>query len=262
MSVDAILPAGGRIRGAFAERAGTNVKALIRLGGATLLARTLAALRATERVGRIVIVGPRDVLDHPDARRADAVLPEGGDSGPANIMRGLEWLQEAGRRGADRALIVTTDLPFLTPLSVTGFLEACPANLDICVPVLTRGEFGARFPDFRITCVRLRDGDWTMGCAFLVNPQAMAENRGLIERAFAARKSPLAMARLLGVGFLLRFAARRLTIPEVERRGGELLHCAAGAITGCPPELAFDIDTPTEYDYAAAALDSTGGVIV
>jgi GTP:adenosylcobinamide-phosphate guanylyltransferase len=253
MRVDAILPAGGRLRGAFAERVGTNVKALIRLGGATLLARTLAALRATERVGRIVIVGPRDVLDHPDARRADAVLPEGGDSGPANILRGLEWLHQFGG-GADRVLVVTTDLPFLTPRALTNFLDACPANLDICVPVLTRGEFRARFPDFRITCVRLRDGDWTMGCAFLVNPQAIAENRGLIERTFAARKSPLAMARLLGVGFLLRFAARRLTVPEVERRGGELLNCAAGAITGCPPELAFDIDTPQEYEYAAQTL--------
>ena len=45
--------------------------------------------------------------------------------------------------------------------------------------------------------VRLRDGKWTMGGVFLVNPAALEANRLHIERVFAARKSQIAMARLL-----------------------------------------------------------------
>ena len=249
--VDAILPAAGRIAGDFAAEAGTGVKALISLGGQTVLARTIAALRATGRVGRIVVIGPEEVTAHPAARAADAALPEGGTSGPANILRGLAWLRDASGQHADRVLIVTTDLPFITPAAITRFLDACPADLDIRIPLLRRQEFEVRFPDFPLEYVRLRDGEWAMGCAFLVNPEAIIAHRARIEQIFALRKSQLGMMRLLGPLFIVRFLLKRLTIKDIEQRCLDILGCTGGAIHGCPPELAFDIDLPKEYRYAA-----------
>jgi CTP:molybdopterin cytidylyltransferase MocA len=256
ITIDAVLPAAGRIRGAFAAKAGVEVKALVSVGGRTVLSRTLSALRATGRVGRIVIVGPHEVAAHPDARGASAVLPETEDSGPANILRGLEWLDKAG--AAARVLVITTDLPFLTPAALVSFLDSAPADQDICLPVVRRQECEARFPRLRMKYVHLRDGDWTIGCAFLVNPRAIRENRDLIERTFAARKSRLAMARLLGVPFLLRFLLRRLTVADIEQRARELLACPASAVMGCPAELAFDIDGPRDYGYAVRAFAARG----
>jgi molybdopterin-guanine dinucleotide biosynthesis protein A len=248
--VDAILPAGGRISGDFAAEAGAEVKALISLNGRTVLERTIAALRGTGRVGRIVVIGPEEVSAHPAAQVADAALPEGGQSSPANILRGLEWLRNARGGHPDRVLIVTTDLPFITPEAITSFLDACPRDLDICIPLLQRAEFEARFPDFPLEYVRLRDGEWAMGCAFLVNPQAIIAHRARIEQVFALRKSQIGMMRLLGLRFIARFLLRRLTIKDIERRCLEILDCSGGAIYGCPPELVFDIDLPEEYRYA------------
>lgn len=251
-TLDAILPAAGRISGDFAVEAGTEIKALIPLGGRTVLERTLETLRVTGRVGRVVVIGAGEVASHPGARAAEVVLPP-DDSGPANIFRGLEWLYQAnGGRHAERVAILTTDLPFVTPQAITDFLDAGPKEADACVPLVTRREFEARFPGAEIDYVRLRDGEWTMGCVFLVEPRALIRIRPAIERAFAARKSQLTMARLLGPLFILRFLARRLTVAHIEERCLKLFGCAGRAVRGCAPELAFDIDLPQDYRYAAA----------
>ena len=88
---DVILPAGGRITGDFAKMAGTEVKALISLDGQTILKRTIEALQATKRVGRLVVIGPPAALRHaewrgplaPTARRAPCpALRRAGDGHP------------------------------------------------------------------------------------------------------------------------------------------------------------------------------------
>jgi len=68
-------------------------------------------------------------------------------------------------------------------------------------------------------------------------------------RVFSARRSHLAMARLLGPLLVLRFLTRRLTVKQIESKAIELLGCTGGAVRGCAPELAFDIDYPSDYRY-------------
>ncbi len=267
MEIDVVLPAGGRIGGEFADEAGTEVKALIRLGGRTVLERTVVALRATRAMcgalsqsGRIRC-GKR--ADFVSEARTDVVLPE-GDSGPENIFRALRYLRDnpaagAGTADSRRVLIVTTDLPFLTADALRGFLLACPKTADICLPVITREAFQKPFPDSVNQYVPLRDGHWTLGCAFLVNADALERSRASIERVFAARKSQLAMALLLGPVFVLRFLLLRLGVPDIERRCARILGCAAAAVHGCAPELAYDIDLPGDYRYAVEWHQDTQG---
>jgi molybdopterin-guanine dinucleotide biosynthesis protein A len=253
-SVDAVLPAGGRIAGQFAVEAAAEVKALISLGGRTVLERAICALRGSAYVEHIVVVGPERLCGHPAARGADAVLPELG-TGPENILSGLEWLRHAGGgRWPERVLVMTTDLPFVTARVVDDYLEACPMGLDLCVPLVARAEFAARFPGAPAKYVKLRDGECTMGCAFVLNPETLTENWRHVENAYAARKSQWRMARLLGLGFILRFATRRLTVAEIESRCAEMLGCVGGAVWGSSPELAFDIDRLVEYRYAVHRL--------
>jgi len=179
------------------------------------------------------------------------VLPE-TSSGIGNILRGLEWVRGANEGAcSEPVLILTTDLPFLTADAITGFLDACPPEMELCAPVLSRQEFEARFTRSDSRYVSLRDGDWTIGCAFLIRPQAVFKNRVMIERVFAARRSQLGMARLLGPLFVLRFLTRRLSVNQVETKCLQLLGCAGVGIRGCAPELAFDIDYVSDYRYAA-----------
>lgn len=241
---DVILPAGGRIEGAFAEQADTDIKALIRLGGQTILSRTIGALRATGRAGRIVVIGPQTALDEAQNAGVDVVCEEGA-SGPDNILRGLNLLQSQGR-----VLIVTTDLPFLTPDALNAFLDACPPDADVALPIMTRSEFETRFPGTQNEYVRLKEGQFTLGCAFVVNAQTLLQNEAHVRALFAARKSQWQMVRLIGLGTGLRFAMGRLSIAHLEERAGQIARCRGRAIPHMPPELAYDIDLPEEFDYA------------
>ncbi|HZO87279.1 MAG TPA: nucleotidyltransferase family protein [Chthonomonadaceae bacterium] len=249
--VDIVLPAGGRISGEFARIAGTEIKALIHLGGQTLLQRAIEVFRATGRVERIVVVGPEAALAEARAAGVEGAILE-GVSGPENFLRGLQWLQEQNGGHAPRALLSTTDLPFLTPEAINAYLDACPPQADVAVPVITRQAFEARFPGTQNIFVPLREGAITIGCVFLINPETLLNNRPHIERIFQARKSQWQMARLVGWRTVARFATRQLTIRAIEERCGQILGCTGVGVRDCAPELGFDIDLPQEYEYARA----------
>src|SRR4051812_14373752 len=86
--IDAVLPAGGRLKAPFPHVPEIQVKALLPLEGQTLLRRTIEALRGTEGIGRIVTVGPEEALQEAREAGTDGALLE-GKTGPDNIFRGL-----------------------------------------------------------------------------------------------------------------------------------------------------------------------------
>ncbi len=76
--------------------------------------------------------------------------------------------------------------------------------------------------------------------------------RALAERLFAARKSRLAMAGLLGPKLLLRFVCGTLQIADIEARAYEHMRLHARAVRDAAPELCFDVDDIDDYRYAVA----------
>ncbi len=262
--IDVILPAGGRIVGEFAQETGIEIKARLPVGTQTILGRSIATLREMSCIGRIVVIGPDELK--PEATSADALIPE-GDSGPDNIFRGLQWLQEnqAGNRVLDsqnsadqspktqdqtRVLVMTTDLPFVTSQAIQKFLDSCADEADICIPIVARQAFESRFPQAPGVWLRLQDGEWTLGCAFLLRVEALNKSRPHIERIFAARKSQMQMAKLLGPIFIARLLTKRLTVAHIKERCERVLDCRGSVIQNAAPELAFDIDDAPEYRYA------------
>lgn len=251
-SYDAILPAGGQIDDAFAAKVGTKSKALIPFEGRTILERTIEALRASNSIERIALIGPDEVLNHPAAQQADLRLTP-LDSGPDNIYKGLQSLTESDQ--ATRQVVVsTTDMPFLTPEMINGFLDLCPPGREVCVPLVSGEAYEARFPGSTATFVMLADGKWTTGGVFRMDVAAMQRIKPAIDRVFRYRKSKVGMARILGPGFLLKFLTKRLTVADIESKIVSMLGCTGAAIPGCAAELAYDIDYVDDYDYAIDKL--------
>jgi CTP:molybdopterin cytidylyltransferase MocA len=245
---DVVLPAGGRIEGAFAEEAGTRVKALIPFEGETMLARAIRCARAATS-GRIVVVGPAEAIDSEAAQLADLVAEE-GESAPDNMMRGLERLSTP----TEHILVMTTDQPFVTPESLLAWLRQADPGVEICVPMIRQETFLERFPGMPATFVKLRDGAWTTGGAFRLRSEAVPGMKAHMDAVFAQRKSKLGMARLLGLSFLLRFLTRQLSSEDVRRKVEELLQCTGQLVYDCDPVLAYDIDLHEEYRYARAQV--------
>lgn len=250
MKFDAILPAGGTIPDDFAAKVGTNKKPLIKINGRTVLEATIASLRESGLVNRIVVIGSQEVLDHPSSQLADLRLLEAA-TGPDNIYKGLDALL-TGEAPPDRILIVTTDLPFLTPGLIKTFVENCPPSRDFCVPLVAQGDFSKRFPGTPATFVTLKDDTYTTGCIYLANVKPLRAARPHINNVFEQRKSKMGMAKLLGLGFVFKYLTKQMTVDDVERKIVSLLGCSGAAIRHSAPEFAFDIDYLEDYEYAVA----------
>ncbi len=237
----AVVTAGGRVDGALAEATGQSVKALIELNGSPMLKGVLDALESSGMVRETVVVGPDVLKPHVGA----ACLLAEGDSGIENLSRGLQAVDA----GEGFALFAASDLPFLCAGSVRWLIDNAPEDADIVFPITDRQRYEARFPRTPGAWTKLRDGELTGGSVFLMRPAAIQRNRALLERVFNARKSQWELARLLGLGFALKFATGGLTVAAAEARATALTGCRCKAIANAHPHLACDLDTHEEWLY-------------
>lgn len=247
LRVDAVLPAGGRVNAEFAKAAGAEIKALIRFKDRSILATTVEAIRGA-CVGRIVTIGPAEIRAECEGLPVDKWLAE-GSTGSENVFRGLKWLADQPEAAA-RAMIVTTDMPFITAEAVAATLTACPADKDICVPLVERTPFEKVYPGLIRTDSRLADGWFRLGGLFPVRPSAILASQCHVDAVFEARKSNLKLARLIGLSTALRYVTRTLTTEHILLRASEILGCSGAVIKATPVEVGFDIDLLEEYLYA------------
>lgn len=243
---DVILPAGGHLDPHFAGVVGTPAKPLIKFEGVSVLYRMIQAFRESGVANRLVVVGSPEVMASKEATLCDFAVKELGSS-PANIIAGIGALADAGSE-PERVLICTTDLPFITPEGIRNFVNQCGTK-DFYAPLISDESYGNDYPNAPATFVKLRDGVYTTGCLYNVNSAAVKRCLTYIEQVFQNRKSKLAMANILGVGFTLKYLTKQLRVADVETRISELLHCSASAVPNASAELAYDIDYLEDYHY-------------
>lgn len=242
--LDAVITAGGRLTPAEAQRYGTDVKALVEVNGATLLATMIQTLRSVPMVGSITVVGPRAV--ERCGARFDGWVDE-SPTGEENVMAALR------ATAAGRALFCASDLPFVTSQSIEGMLALVKPDAAVAYPIFTRGEFLRAFPGARSSFFRLADGEWTGGSVLVVDSAAMLAKAHYIKAAFRARKNPAALAPLLGAALLWRYAVGRAGVDEIVARVAHLLGAPVYAIRGADPVLAMDCDGAEDIEYARQA---------
>jgi GTP:adenosylcobinamide-phosphate guanylyltransferase len=241
---DAVVLAAGRLPASWAAREGTDIKALLQVGGRTLLARVLGALRACPQVGRVAVAGPDELLAHSDAAAAHLRVPQAG-SGPDNLWASIEALKPEGP-----VVCCASDLVHLSGPAVSEFLSKVPEGAEIAYAFSLAEAYARRYPGLKHMRVRLHGGVYTGGSVQLIDAEAVRRNMLLLNRVFAARKSKLAMAGVLGPVFLLRFALGRMSIEEIEAQARRLTGCAARGVLCDDPGLAFDIDEPEHLQWA------------
>ena len=243
----ALVLAGTRAGGdPLAAQAGVSHKALIEVGGRTMIERVVGALAALPEVGRIVVAIERpELLDGLPGLRAPAcdkpvvtMAPEAGPS--ATVAAALE------REGVP-LLVTTADHALLQARWVEAFLAACPAQADVALALARRERVEAAVPDTRRTWLRFADGDLS-GCnLFLMARPAAAGAVRLWQALERHRKEPLQMMRRLGWRFALRYRLGRLTRDAATRRLGELAGGARVAIVELQDgHAAIDVDKPED----------------
>lgn len=224
-------------------------EALLDIGGRPMLFFVLNALEKCADIDRIFVAGPVRNLKH--LNFADNVeLVQSG----AGIMDTVA----AGMKAANTAapvLICTVDLPFLTAEAVGDFIAKCrKTDADLYYPVIERELVQKKFPEGERTYVRMKDGTFTGGNLFLVNPAILPQCMAFARHVVDARKKPWRIASLLGWAVLLRFAFGFLSIEEAALRLSAILGIKACAIRSSYPEIGMDVDRPNDLALAKKYL--------
>ena len=248
-----MILAGGKAKPDMTALTGQTNRALAVVGGRTLLDCVTAALTEADNVGPLTVVG--DVPG--DVRYTQ--IPDRGDF-VANVAAGTDALPDA-----DYLLFATSDLPFLTGAITADFVRdglarAAQTSADIIYPIVPVAECYARFPNVKRTSLRLREGVFTGGNLMLIRPSFLRERRAWIAESYAARKSVLKIARMLGPGAILRLAVSQkmapnlLTLAWLENRVSRLIGATGRALICHAPELATDLDRPSDFAAVGIAL--------
>ncbi len=235
--MDAIVLAGGPHDELAAHTPGAPNKAFVEINGATLVERTLRALRDSAGVGRIVVVAPPSVHQSAALALADDVRADG-----VRIRDSLR----SGLAGSDPdadLLISASDLPVLTPRAVDDYIaRAEAANADLTYGCLEKATHLAAFPEAPHTWAHLRDGDYC-GTGFItMKPRVWPALERVIERLGEARKNPLKLASLFGWRILWRYALKRLTVAQAEARASYVIGAPVRAVVSPYAEIGINVD--------------------
>lgn len=249
---DAVILAGGEKRKQMLTLSLEPYEALIEIAGQPMVTFVAKALAASGAVNRIFIVGPEHALKRCDLPPQSTILP-GGSTIMETIQIGVKAL---GHK--EKTLIATADIPLLTADAVNDFLAQCSRiEADFYYPIVTKELNEQRYPTTRRTYAKLRDGTFTGGNIFLVNPDIVSRSLPIANRIIENRKNPLALCGILGWAFVLKFLTGTLRIAEVESRVSELLLFRGAVIHSRFPELGIDVDKPSDLELVRATIASS-----
>lgn len=251
-AVDAVVLAGASNSGPLRECSNADYEAEIDVAGRPMVWYVVDALQRVESVQRIVVVGPVRRLT-PLLSDLRCQIVERGETMVESLERGVSAL------GSPTAvLVVTGDIPLLTPEALVDFLAQCQTRqAELYYPVVAREVNERDYPGVQRTYVRLKDGVFTGGNVVLVRRTAMiSEFKDVFAQAVALRKHPVKMCRLLGLTFLVRLVLGRLSIEEIEKRVGRLLNLNGACVISPYPEVGIDVDKPSDLELARRILSS------
>ncbi len=214
-----------------------------------MLDYVVSALSEAPSVGQILVVGTVPQSEHYTQIAAHDTLL-------ANLLAGLDAAGDG-----ERVLVSTSDIPFLTPEAAEDFVvRASATGADLCCSYVPLAVCTRKYPEMKRTTIKLAEGQFTLGNVMLVNPRFLQTKQEAISAAYAARKSPLQVAKLLGPGLLARLLAAQLvapgllSVPGLEAAVSRALGGRAAGLCSAYAEIGTDIDKPEDVAFARRLL--------
>lgn len=250
MNYTAVVLAGSRPgRDDFAASFGTDIKALIVLGGEPMLCRPVQALLASHRIDRILVLSQA-----PD--RIAAALPS---SDRLECRRSLGTIAEtmlelcADPQVSWPLLVTTADHALLDPPMINQFADQA-ALAEVAVGVVEKVALLRRLPATKRTWLAFRGGSYTGANLFALGSPAVRPAIDLWRTVEQDRKKAWRVISLLGPWLLLRAALRLVTLDEVMGALGQRLGLSIRAIQLSDPLAGVDVDTSNDHALVEAIL--------
>jgi GTP:adenosylcobinamide-phosphate guanylyltransferase len=273
--VNAVVLAGGINRIPLFEGYTPGYKALVPFRGRPSILYTLDAARAVPRVGRVCIAGAeadlRPALEGTVHGGDACAFAAGGETLRENILSGLRHFADSSR-----VLVLTADLPLITPQAIVAFLDACDrirsADMDtgsgpsaLFLSVAPRRCYTGPYERFTKPFNRFRDIEVCHGNLWLADTRLLRNTRatGRINRIYSARKNPVATALAVGPCVGLTYVLgvhllHALTLERMTRIAARHFGLRVVPVVVEHPEITIDVDEPADYRFVVEQLGECG----
>lgn len=250
MRVDAVVLAGGD--GAVIDPS-VRIKGIVPIAGKPMVEWVVDALRASDEIAEIAVVVPTAENLGSWADKVDKLVVSDGKF-MDNCIAGIDSF-----RNSRPVLLTTGDLPCLTPEAIDDFVvRSLEAGADFSYPLVRESDMLTQFPGSERTFVRIAGGPVTGGNMMVLTPALAAQAREVGQRFFDTRKSPLKMARVVGIPFIFKMAIGTLDPHDVEKKLGQVLGGRCAAIYTTHASIGADVDKPVDVIVAERVLFARG----
>ena len=234
----------------FAKAYGTDLKALIPVGGKPMVQRPVEALLASPGIDEIRVLAQQ-------SDRIGAVLP--GDprikveASDETIAATLE------KMCVDPAtkwpmLVTTADHALLTPAMIADFLTKA-AGADVAIGVVSREALMKRLPQTRRTWFKFRGGAYSGANLFLLGGPKIRSTLQVWRSSEQNRKKAwrmlLTVGLFAGLSALLRLRTLQQTLDTIGRK----LKLDIRAVELSDPLAAVDVDKAADHELVTAILE-------
>ncbi|HEX3422244.1 MAG TPA: NTP transferase domain-containing protein [Sphingomicrobium sp.] len=250
MSWTAILLAGSRPgRDLFAERFGTDLKALIPIGGEPMVRRPARALLESGDFDRILVLtqAPERIADVlPVDSRIEVKQSQG------TIAETIEEL--IIKKTAQFPMLVTTADHALLDRAMIAEFMAGAKDADLAIGVVERRPLLQRLPQTKRTWLTFRGGAYSGANLFAlgsIKALAAIEQWRSVEQD---RKKGWRVLAALGPTLLLGAVLRLRTLEQSVESLGSRLGMRARAVVLTNPLAAVDVDKPVDHAIVEAVL--------
>jgi GTP:adenosylcobinamide-phosphate guanylyltransferase len=243
MSWTAIVLAGSRPGiDPFAAKYGTDLKALIPVGGMPMVARPVSALLQSPEIDRV-----RVLTQQPG--RIGAVLPDDSrlsvEPSAATIAATLDAiLSDPATRYP--LLVTTADHALLDPAMIADFC-AKAANADVAIGLAERRSLMARLPSTQRTWLKFRGGAYSGTNLFALGSAKAASAVALWRSIEQDRKKGWRVIAAFGPAVLLGAVLRLRTIDQTLASVGKRLGLSIRKVELSNPLAAVDVDKEADH---------------
>lgn len=252
----ALLLAGGKSKHALRKVTGQEYKALMTIdvvASRPVIYHMTEVLQQTKYVSQIYVAGPKEV--HQLIGPQTDELAASGSTLMETLKLSIPRLQDESH-----ILVTTCDLPLVLNQHIEHFIEDCLANpgFDIYYSIIEKKAYIQSFPSnhLRRIYANLIEGSFTGGNVFLINPKVIIDCTAIIEQFILFRKHPLKMAKILGRRIVIKYLKGYLSIRDLEKLVPHYLKGYTGKAIPADPEIALDIDKPSQLEELKALLKS------
>lgn len=231
---------------------GGDRKNLLDVAGKPMVWWVVDALRQSQRVGSIYVVGmsPEDGVDF----GVDVHYVPNQTTHFDNVMAGVNAAQTDDPH-TDYVMGVSGDIPLLKPDTVDWFVQTCEEmGGDFFYSFVQDKTMESQFPGSARSFVPLKEGRFCGGDLSMARASVAKNNEQLIRDLLDRRKNAFQQVRLAGFGTVIKFLVRRLTVPDIEKVAARLIQCDARAVQSPYADLGMDIDKPQQLEMARRIL--------